>query len=82
VTDKSQRVRRYHAATLASFHALLGSIGTDDPGELRRHHVQRRVSLTRVASLGEIFPEVDYAPESEPRESRGAALLRSLALPV
>lgn len=62
VGDKAVRVQRYHAATMASFHALLGAVGATEPLQLSRAHILRRVSNTRVASLAELYPEV------EPRE--------------
>ncbi len=56
VPDKSQRVQRYHAATLASLNALVAAVGVRSPSELTRSHVLRRTSLTQVMSLAEIFP--------------------------
>jgi glutamate synthase domain-containing protein 2 len=66
VTDKSERVKRYHAATIASFHALLGAVGARDPSELDRRHVLRRVSLTRAATLADLYP--DPLPTPAPYE--------------
>jgi glutamate synthase domain-containing protein 2 len=65
VPDKSRRVQRYHAATLASLHALVGAVGARSPTELTRGHVQRRTSLTQVMSLAEIFPRTT-APTPAP----------------
>jgi glutamate synthase domain-containing protein 2 len=62
VTDKAERVRRYHAATIASFHSLLGAVGAREPSELDRRHVLRRISLTKSASLAELYPELQTTP--------------------
>ncbi|GMV19276.1 MAG: FMN-binding glutamate synthase family protein [Polyangiaceae bacterium] len=57
VGDKSVRVKRYHEATIASFHSLLGAVGLSDPSELRRGHILRRVSMMHIASLAELYPD-------------------------
>ncbi len=62
VPDKAQRVRRYHDATIASFHALLGAAGAREPSELDRRHVLRRISLTQVVSLADLYPDPLPAP--------------------
>jgi glutamate synthase domain-containing protein 2 len=57
VNDKSQRVRRYHAATINAAMELIGAAGLTCPTELRPWHIIRRVSALETRHFGEI---VDY----------------------
>lgn len=70
VDDKSLRVKRYHEATLASFHSLLGAVGVSEPSELGRAHLLRRVSMTRIVSLAELYPEVQERGSSREASAR------------
>jgi glutamate synthase domain-containing protein 2 len=53
-TDKSERVARYHDATLEGFVELLGAMGLSTPAELRPRHIFRRVDDLRVRSLEDL----------------------------
>ena len=56
VEDKSQRVARYHRATLDGFQELVASAGLQSPHEIQPHHVLRRVDGVTTRHFGEIYP--------------------------
>lgn len=53
---KAERVRRFHAATLAALAELTGAAGLNHPGDFRAGHIMRRISETEVRSFAEIYP--------------------------
>ena len=55
VTDKAERVRRYHEATVKGFLELLAAMGLHDPGELGPHDIFRRVDDLNVRSLRDLY---------------------------
>ena len=55
VGDKSERVRRFHRATVHGFLELLGALGLDHPDQLSPAHVFRRVDDLRIRNLAEIY---------------------------
>jgi glutamate synthase domain-containing protein 2 len=60
VTDKSERVARFHAATVRGFLELLAAIGLERPADLTPHDIYRRVDQGEARRLDEL---------SEPLES-------------
>jgi len=59
VGDKSERVARYHAATVKAMAELIGAAGLRGTGELRRSHLFRRVDQLTVKRYSEIYPDVE-----------------------
>lgn len=59
VTDKGERVYRFHANTLDALASMLASAGVRHPSELSARHIVRRMSETRTASFDEIFPTLE-----------------------
>ncbi|RMF45268.1 MAG: FMN-binding glutamate synthase family protein [Planctomycetota bacterium] len=55
VPDKTQRVARFHAATIRSFLEILSAIGTPDPRQIRPEIFFRRVTDARVRSFAEMY---------------------------
>lgn len=55
VPHKTERIHRYHAATVRGFLELLGAMGLHHPSELRPHHVYRRVDDLLVRNFGELY---------------------------
>jgi glutamate synthase domain-containing protein 2 len=55
---KSERVRRFHAATLEALAELTGAAGLHHPSEFRPEHIMRRVSETEVRSFADIYPSI------------------------
>ena len=56
VSDKSQRVASFHRETVKALAELIAAAGLSHPGELKPHHLMRRVSAERVASFSELYP--------------------------
>ncbi len=56
VEDKYKRVASYHAEVLIALAELVACAGLDSPGQLRPHHLYRRVSASKVMSFDEIYP--------------------------
>ncbi len=52
--DKAVRVRSFQRNTLHALAQILASAGLSSPAELRPHHLQRRVSATRVQPFSEL----------------------------
>jgi glutamate synthase-like protein len=59
VSDKSERVYRYHQATIESFLELLASAGLTHPQQLTPGHIKTRGEHDEVVGLGDIYPVVD-----------------------
>jgi len=55
VDHKSKRVASYHQATIKNFVEILGAAGLSKPKHLQPWHIQRRVSLTEVRNLSELY---------------------------
>ena len=58
VDDKAQRVFNFHHETIKSFIELMAATGVQEPLELNRKHINRRISADKVLKYSEIFPEV------------------------
>lgn len=58
VDDKAVRVRNFHAETVKSAAELFAAAGFRSPGQVRRHHVFRRVSPVEIRRLDQIYPDV------------------------
>lgn len=59
VPDKAQRVANFHRNTLRALAELLAAAGLTHPGQLRPHHIVRRVSPSEVRLLSALFPELE-----------------------
>ncbi|MQY25943.1 FMN-binding glutamate synthase family protein [Nocardia aurantia] len=55
VADKSERVRRYHEATVAQAVQIMASMGVSDPAQLSPHQLRKRVSATEQRSYADLF---------------------------
>jgi glutamate synthase domain-containing protein 2 len=55
VGDKSQRVYRYHDATVRQAAQLMGSMGLRGPDGLSPQHLRRRIDSTTTASYDELY---------------------------
>ncbi len=60
VDDKKQRVANYQKNTVAAFVELLAASGVDSPNKLRRDDISRRVWVSEVKTLEEIYPSVSF----------------------
>ncbi|HWL29818.1 MAG TPA: FMN-binding glutamate synthase family protein [Burkholderiaceae bacterium] len=59
VEDKSVRVAGFHRNTLKALAELLGAAGLTHPGELRPHHIVRRIENGEVRVLSALFPDLE-----------------------
>lgn len=59
VSDKRVRVANFHAETVNSFVELLGAAGIENPRELTRSHIYRRVFMNEVRTLEDIYPSLE-----------------------
>jgi glutamate synthase domain-containing protein 2 len=59
VADKSVRVMQFHHNTLSALAELLGAAGLAHPGELRPHHIARRIANGEVRVLSALFPDLE-----------------------
>jgi len=67
VTDKAERVYRFHKATIHSALELLGAMGLQRLDELQPHHVFRRVDDLRIRHFAELY---DYLAPGQLLENR------------
>ena len=56
IEDKGQRVANFHHATVHSFLELLHAAGLEDPKDILRKHINRRISMHKIAKYSEIYP--------------------------
>ncbi len=56
VSDKSQRVARYHGQMMKNLAELLGAAGLNSLAELRPRHIMHRLQGTVVKSYEDMFP--------------------------
>ena len=57
VENKAVRVANFHEETVKGFIQLLAASGISNPGDLKRAHINRRVSMEKVLKYNEIYPE-------------------------
>ena len=60
VGDKKVRVASYHKETVTGFVELLAAAGLDQPEDINRTHIYRRVNMSEVKRYIEIYP---YLPK-------------------
>lgn len=58
VKDKTQRVTNFHEETLKGFTELIQAAGVSKHTDLKRAHINRRVTMLNVLKYDEIYPEV------------------------
>ena len=58
VEDKATRVANYHEETVKSFMELIAGAGMHSPEELKRKHINRRVSMNEIRNYEEIYRSV------------------------
>ncbi|KTD60445.1 glutamate synthase [Legionella santicrucis] len=55
VDEKKHRVANFHKNTMKSFLEMVGSLGLDNPSDLKPSHIMRRVSVQEVKAFNEIY---------------------------
>jgi glutamate synthase domain-containing protein 2 len=58
VEDKKHRVANYHRDTIESAIELTAAAGLEDPHQITRGHISRRVFMNQVRSFEEIYPGI------------------------
>jgi glutamate synthase domain-containing protein 2 len=58
VEDKTSRVANFHRETVKSFIELMAASGIGSPLDLKRTHINRRVSMETVLKYDEIYPDI------------------------
>jgi glutamate synthase domain-containing protein 2 len=74
VENKAQRVANFHSETLKSFveltaaaaAAAAAAAGLYEPSQVRREHINRRVSMNRAMKYSEIFPYLEKGTLLDP----------------
>lgn len=59
VEDKASRVANYHNQTVSAFSGLLSAAALDGPSDLRRFHINRRVSTSLISNYSEMYPDIE-----------------------
>jgi glutamate synthase domain-containing protein 2 len=59
VADKAERVRRFHAHTVAALAEVVGACGVAHPGELRPRHFARHSGSASLATLDTFYPPLE-----------------------
>jgi len=59
VPSKIDRVYNYQKETVHSFAEILGAMGYEQPSQIRRSDVNRRISASSVMTYEDLFPSVD-----------------------
>ncbi len=72
VDDKAPRAANYHEETIRSFLEMLAASGLENPDQIKREHINRRIGMNTIAKYSEIYPSItpgcllsdDSIPES------------------
>jgi hypothetical protein len=56
VTDKAERVRRFHGSTLAALAELMGAAGLRHPQDITAAHIMKRLSASEVQTFADVYP--------------------------
>ena len=56
VEDKAIRVASYHRKSVEAFAELLGAAGLTSSDQIKKEHINKRVSITSVKTYAEIYP--------------------------
>lgn len=59
VSNKKVRVANFHEETVNSFVELLGAAGIENPKDITRSHIYRRVFMNEVRTLEDIYPTLE-----------------------
>ncbi len=58
VSDKSERVKNFHHHTLEALRELLQAAGLHSPDEIHPAMINKRVSLTEISTLEDLYPQL------------------------
>lgn len=70
VSDKKVRVANFHEETMTAFVELMGAAGIDDPKDINRYHIHRRIIMNRHETYEDVYPYITegclLSPDSYP----------------
>ena len=58
VSDKKVRVANFQKQTITAFVELMGAAGIDDPDEISRYHIHRRIIMNRHETYEDVYPYI------------------------
>jgi glutamate synthase domain-containing protein 2 len=58
VSDKKVRVANFHEQTIKAFIELMGAAGIDDPVDINRYHIHRRIIMNRHETYEDVYPYI------------------------
>ena len=67
IDNKADRVAAFHHETLKAFVELTAAAGLYEPHEIRREHINRRVSMNKAMKYSEIFPYINKGALLDPK---------------
>jgi len=56
IDDKAQRVATYHASMIENLMELIAAVGLERPEQLAPHHIQRRISGSKISDYSQLYP--------------------------
>ncbi|PHR73186.1 MAG: FMN-binding glutamate synthase family protein [Lutibacter sp.] len=59
VSDKAERVKNYQHETVQSFIELLAAAGLENPEDIEREHINKRVGINKVMRFSDLYPKVE-----------------------
>lgn len=69
VPDKASRVTNFHHSTLHALKELVQAAGLNHPGEIKAHHIVRRVTDTEVRLLSNLVTQIPHGALLGPLDS-------------
>ena len=74
VEDKKTRVANFHTQTVKAFIELMGAAGIDNPEDINRYHIHRRIIMNRSETYEDVYPYITEGcllnPETVPESWR------------
>jgi glutamate synthase domain-containing protein 2 len=58
VSDKKVRVANFQKQTLTAFVELMGAAGIDNPSDINRYHIHRRIIMNRHETYEDVYPYI------------------------
>jgi glutamate synthase domain-containing protein 2 len=56
VSDKAERVARFHKSTINALHEIVVAAGLDSPSDFQPGHLRQRVNVAEMKQMSEIYP--------------------------
>ena len=56
--DKAVRLANFYEETIKAFYELIGAAGLRSSAEIRRSHINKRISLAEVRTYEDLYPSI------------------------